>query len=166
MKTLTSIKTLLAAALLIPVFSNAQEKPSEGLFQPGTSYDIMVMNAEPVCWVNGANEVNAYITGKDGVQMITLQSKDKPDVGEFPKINRVSYSSHGFMLHGENGTNYFFGMDELESKQVLDIMKHTAKGDVKIFNGFGVVRHFWPADKAPDLKELQVANSIYDVLGQ
>jgi len=129
MKTITSIKTLLAAALLIPVLSSAQQ--GTGLYAPGNSTNIRVMNVEPVCWVNEANEVNAYITGKDGVQMITLQSNDKLNVAKLPKINRVSYSSHGFMLHGENGTGYFFGMDELESKQVLDIMKNTAKGEVK-----------------------------------
>lgn len=166
MKTLTSIKLLLTVALLIPVLSNAQEKPGERLFQPGTSYDMMVMNVEPVCWVNEANEVNAYIINKDGVEMITLQSKDKLNVGELPKINRVSYSSHGFMLHGENGTGYFFGLGELESKQVLDIMKNTVKGEVKTFDGYGVARHIWPAAKAPKLKELQAANSIYDVLGK
>ena len=164
MKTITSIKTLLAAALLIPVLSSAQQ--GTGLYTPGNSTNIRVMNVEPVCWVNAANEVNAYITNKNEVELITLQSNDKLNVGKLPKINRVSYSSHGFMLHGENGTCYFFGMDELESEQVLDIMKNTVKGEVKTFDGYGVARHFWPADKAPKLEELQAANSIYGVLGR
>ena len=166
MKTLTSIKTLLASALLIPVFSIAQVEHGTGLFTPGTSFEMQMINGEPTCWVNAANEVNAYINDAEGVKLITLQSNDRPDIGELPKMNRVTYSSHGFMLHSENGTNYFFGLDELESKQVLDIMKYTVKGDVKTFNGYGVAQHSWPAGKAPDLKELQAANSIYDVLGQ
>ena len=164
MKTITSIKILLTVALLIPILSSAQQ--GTGLYTQGNSTNIRVMNVEPVCWVNEANGVNAYIINKDGVEIITLQSKGKLNVGKLPKINRVSYSSHGFMLHGENGTGYFFGLGELESKQMLDIMKNTVKGEVKTFDGYGVARHIWPAAKAPKLEELQAANSIYDVLGK
>lgn len=166
MKTLTSIKLLLTVALLIPVLSLAQIEHGTGLFTPGTSFEMQMINGEPICWINKANEVNAYINDAEGVNLITLQSNDKPDIGELPKINKVTYSSYGFMLHNDGGTSYYFGVPTAESGQMLEIMKYTVKGEVKTFNGYGVAKHFWPAGKAPDLKELQAANSIYDVLGE
>lgn len=99
------------------------------------------------------------------MKLITLQSKEKSDVGDLSGIHSLNYTNYGFMLYG-NGINYFFGIDKPESKQVLDIMKRTAKGGIKAFNGYGVAKHFWPAAKAPKLEELQAANSIYDVLGK
>ena len=154
---------LFTALLLLSISASAQNRDS-GLYVPSNSFDVRFMNVEPVCWVNEANELNAYIQGEDNAEIITMIGREGAEMPVLPKIIRVSYATSGFMLHGEDGTNYFFGLDKEESGQVLQIMKYGTTGDVKTYNGIGIARHHWLEPKGPELEELRAAKSIYDVL--
>ncbi len=108
--------------LLTLCFAATAQEDKDGLFTPGTHFDMTVVMAEPVFWVNAANEANAYFETKGGITILTMQANKKPETGKLPKISRVSFSDYGFMLHGEN-SSYFFGLGNKESDQYLEILK-------------------------------------------
>lgn len=158
--------SLLAAIALLPLSTFAQSNDS-GLFVPRTSLEMRVMNVEPVCWVNEANELNAYIQSEDRAAILTMIGEQGTEMPVLPKIVRVSYSTSGFMLNGEDGTCYFFGVkDKEESKKTYDIMKYAATGEIKTYGGIAIAIHQWLEPKGPELEDLRAAKSIYDVLGK
>ncbi|MEL1244447.1 hypothetical protein AAEO56_09260 [Flavobacterium sp. DGU11] len=154
---------LIVALFTLSLSAEAQEDTG-GFFTPGTHFDMTVVMAEPVFWVNKANEANAYFETKDGITILTMQANRKQETGKLPKISRVSFSDYGFMLHGEN-SSYFFGLGNKESDQYLKILKYAETGEVKTFEGYGIAKHYWPKDKALALDKLKEANSVYDVIG-
>jgi len=160
MKILTSF-AIITELLLLSLPAMAQQDKA-GVFTPGTSFEMTVIAIESVFWVNATNEANAYFEHKDGITVLTMQANKKPETGKLPKISRVSFSDHGFMLHGEK-ISYFFGSGNKESEQYLKILKYAATGEVKTFEGYGIARHYWPKGKAPALEKLKEAKSIYDV---
>jgi hypothetical protein len=158
--------SLLAAIALFPLSTFAQTKES-GLFVPGNSLEMRIMNVEPVCWVNEANELNVFIQGEDRAEIISMIGEKGTEMPVLPKIVRVSYSTSGFMLNGEDGTCYFFGVkDKEESKQTYDIMKYGTTGEIKNYGGMAIASHQWRDGRGPELEELRAAKSIYDILGE
>lgn len=152
--------------LIFSICAFAQERNS-GLYTPGNSTDVRVMNVEPVCWVNEANELNAFIQGEDRAEVLTMIGEPGAEMPVLPKIVRVSSNSSAFMLHGEDGTCYFFGIKDSEkSEQMYNFIKYGATGEIKTYHGIGIASHKWLEPKGPELKELMAAKSIYDVLGE
>lgn len=158
-----ALRTLITLFTLAPAFANAQIEPGTGLFKPGTTFEMTTVNAEPVFWVNAANEVNVYFVANGNATLLTLLDTTAPAFGELPTISRVSYSDHGFLLHGEKD-GYFFGTGTTESEQYKRMMKFSVKGVIKSYDGNGVARHWWPTAAAPSLADLKAAKSVYDVL--
>lgn len=156
---------LLAFAFSALPLCAASQEHEGGIFTPGTNFEMTAIAVEPVFWVNEANEANAYFETKDGITILTMQANKKPQTGKLPKISRVSFSDYGFMLHGEN-SSYFFGLGNKESGQFLQILKYALSGELKTFEGYGIARHYWPKDKAPQIVGLMKAKSVYDIIGK
>lgn len=161
MKTKTLIAAL-AIALFSTGISYAQEHELDGIFAPNTSHTMTAVAVKPICWVNAANEFNAYIPAENPV-LLTIQNEKKPDLGKLPEFKSVLLTEHSFVLTSTDDKRYYFAVEGKEEKQMKEILKNMGSAFVKTDYGYGFAKH---TVKDKSLEKLKAAKSVYDVLGR
>jgi len=160
------ISALIAAftlCLFTVTASFAQTDSSDYPFTPGTDIRMTVTVAEPVCWVNAANEFNVYLKDKEGGTLLTLLNENAPKLGTLPKFYAVTMTDYSFILSTEDKQDYYFAIQSPEEKQVLQILKYTHPTFKAAYYGTGFSKHVLGKRKIT-LEQLKTAKSVYDVL--
>lgn len=135
--------------------------PMNGIYALGTEHSYKFLKAEPVYWVNRANEFNVYVDSKSQL-LLTLKDNTCPDLKELPLFERVFVSDYSFMLCTEDKKGYYFTTKGYEQNQTLDLVKNF---------GYEIVNVFYGSDFTEQkvnnisLEKLKVAKSIHDVIG-
>lgn len=152
----------LLLSLLITSVSFSQERELDGIYTPGTSQTMRALGVTPICWVNAANEFNAYIPGEDPI-LLTITNDKKPDLGKLPEFKAVVITEYSFVLTSTDDKRFYFAVESYEEKQMKEILKNMGSDFVKTDYGTGFAQH---TVKDISLEKLKAAKSVYDVFGK